>query len=204
MSLDQTKTHTTDQTKTHTTNNFFLCDVCGKKYSTMRTLTVHFTTHTKKTILFTIHTGKTPKCSECEKTNKQHIREKWFSCDVCRKKFLKKCDLTRHMGTHRVKRLKCQLCGNRFRDEYNLTLHLKSIHMIQPLKTNSEKKYDICGNKQQISPKSLNNFFTCFECGTVFKSITSLDEHLLEQFTKDISALDLITPDIHFQTFFEN
>lgn len=80
-----------------------VCQKCGKSFSLRKNLFRHM-----KIVHF-----------------KSSLRNK---CEFCHKRYISKCDLTRHMAVHTGERLPCPYCPKTFRYSYILSSHLKKDH----------------------------------------------------------------------------
>ncbi|XP_057661592.1 zinc finger protein OZF-like isoform X39 [Diorhabda carinulata] len=108
----------------------FVCDHCGKKVNSKRSLRDHLL----------IHQGLKPiKCKECGKgfalrtTLKLHMRthtgQKPYECPDCGKSFTQRTPLTIHMRYHSGERpYNCTICNTGFVSKGALTIHQKNRH----------------------------------------------------------------------------
>ena len=105
---------------------YFSCDVCHKKFSKRRGLTIHMTFHTK---------------------------EKPFKCDFCKEAFTQQHHLERHMRIHKASFL-CEVCNKTFESNDVLSIH-KYLHPEQKLsnKIKSEKKEEETLDEDPLSIK---------------------------------------------------
>ncbi|KAK9882644.1 hypothetical protein WA026_022513 [Henosepilachna vigintioctopunctata] len=105
----------------------FLCNLCGKKYSSKKYLEIHMNIHTRKI---------TYNCDVCKKTFshhnylKIHMRihsgEKPHCCHTCGKTFTQRAHLDGHMRTHTGARpYNCNYCNKSFALKGNLMVHLR-------------------------------------------------------------------------------
>ncbi|XP_049777428.1 zinc finger protein 26-like isoform X2 [Schistocerca cancellata] len=108
----------------------FLCQVCGKKFSTHSSLSAHLDTHTEL---------KRFSCSFCSRKFRQkeklkfHIRihtgERPHLCQTCGKGFIRKSKLDDHIRRHLgEKRYSCDLCPKCYASSWDLKLHRKKCH----------------------------------------------------------------------------
>ena len=53
--------------------------------------------------------------------------QKMFTCEICRKEFRKKSNMTQHLLLHDKNRVlpKCEKCGKEFSSKRNLNAHLE-------------------------------------------------------------------------------
>ncbi|KAM9327520.1 uncharacterized protein KZ484_018999 isoform 2-T2 [Pholidichthys leucotaenia] len=120
---DQSTPNSHNKTRTH----LFPCDKCDKKYSSKRSLIVHYR----------IHTGdRRYKCHICGTTAVQHptlVRhmrmhrgEKNYLCTECGKAFLTSGELRVHTRVHTGERpYTCKHCGKGFIAKSPLTIHTR-------------------------------------------------------------------------------
>lgn len=117
------------QANLHSNQNLWVCDCCGKRYSSKRVLFHHLKTH-----MFTDY-----KCSICDKnfqrlTNlKNHMKlhegvccEK---CEHCNEKFATKNQLKQHVvANHFTDKMQCKFCASQFIRKHHYKRHLVTVH----------------------------------------------------------------------------
>lgn len=126
----------------------FLCHVCSRAFTRMVALKQHLHTHEIK---------------------------RFYVCDLCDMKCIKKADLRQHMGaTHtsfatrlEQRKMVCEICEQKFRVRTKLQRHLNKCHV---------DGYD-CGNRVN----KLTNFFDCQGCGATYPNLFSLRRHKCEK-----------------------
>ena len=103
----------------------FVCPNCPKRFNTRRHLESHIRMHTN---------DRRFKCSECDKTYKYdaqlrihhrlHTGQRFY-CEVCKKPFIDKADLKRHLISHSdLRPYKCDTCGAAFKRKGVLNAHI--------------------------------------------------------------------------------
>lgn len=146
----------------NTPSHNFQCHICDKRFTTKGNMTRHTVTHT----------GARPfKCKFCgsqfsrrshldsHNTTILHDKIKIHECEICKKRFVSKRDVSQHMNRHTDDRpFKCSQCPKSYCDSSNLLEHTK-IH--------SEPTY------------------ACEFCGKKFKQLQSLKKHRDDYFRKN-------------------
>ncbi|XP_008196814.2 zinc finger protein 267 [Tribolium castaneum] len=133
---------------------------------------------------------KTFPCPHCEKKFKRrvtlnahiaiHTKIRPYICDICKKSYAIKCDLTNHLKIH-AGRNKCKYCSSAFPAPSKLQRHLRTHTKDRPFvcdfkncgKSFSDKR-NLDGHKALHS----NEFnFKCQECGRAFRTKNRLKQH---------------------------
>ncbi|CAG0902526.1 unnamed protein product [Cyprideis torosa] len=111
----------------HENRHVATCPTCGKAFISKEALQHHVKTHEDRSV----------KCGQCEavlssaRTLKWHeiakhgMGEKPFTCSVCKKGFIEKAFLERHMRWHQERSQYCEICGKGFISSYHLARHKK-------------------------------------------------------------------------------
>jgi len=117
----------------------FVCDLCGKTFSTKQRLKTHTVkAHTKEFSLFCDKCGKGYLDKERNRSFKIHIEKCGFkeppgrkprACELCERLFDSKSGMDRHLKSHsKSKDFPCNFCTKAYADKQNLLKHLKVIH----------------------------------------------------------------------------
>merc|ERR1719233_509388 len=121
-----------------------VCPKCGKKYSTVTHMKVHFRAHIR------VHTGDRPYiCTECTKKFKTssdlnkhrrtHTKERPYVCNLCRKSFttadIRKVHIRTHTGE---KPYACKYCNKTFPSKTNFQNHVRIHSGEKPFKCDVE------------------------------------------------------------------
>ncbi|CAG9858608.1 unnamed protein product [Phyllotreta striolata] len=160
----------------------WVCDTCGKKYSSKNLLEEHVNTHL----------GLRPYvCGVCGKdfaskyTYKAHektheLRPRPYKCAQCNKSFLNQQNLTQHERTHLgMKEYTCSLCNKQFGSMHNLEVH-SIVH--------TGYKPFVCGlcgkafaRKAEIRDHERTHTgerpYQCEFCGATFSQRSNLQSH---------------------------
>lgn len=105
----------------------FLCNLCGKTYSTKMSLDVHMNIHTKKISYDCNICSKSFTHQNYLKTHlMMHSGERPHCCDLCGKTFVQRTHLHRHKKTHTgAKPYSCSYCHKAFALNENLKVHIR-------------------------------------------------------------------------------
>ena len=105
------------------------------------------------------------------------------TCDLCKKTFLYKCQLSRHMSIHsNEKSIECKLCNTMFKRQEYLNTHMREIHFtgdkIYPCAF-CKRTYTCRRRKEQHvrDYHTANQIFKCLKCTQTFINKRKRTEH---------------------------
>jgi hypothetical protein len=147
------ETNKNESKKVDASQKVFPCPHCDKKFKRRVTLNAHIAIHTK-------------------------IRP--YVCDICKKSYAIKCDLTNHQKVH-TDRNKCTYCSSSFPAPSKLQRHLRTHTKDKPFVCDFKNCNKSFSDKRNLDGhKSLhsNEFnFSCKECGKAFRTKNRLKQH---------------------------
>jgi len=170
------------------------CTFCLEVFVHSSSLTRHirqkhegsFMPEGKKTSLY----ARCPICSQVfYKTSiNKHIRvkhhgQKPYSCDICKKQFVAKCNLVNHMWQHKNQRqrpFKCTQCKKAYLREALLEQHMRSHRGVKPFVCNEcGLQFTVKSNWQRhVSEHTGTRNYECEHCHKKFSRSYYLTDHL--------------------------
>ena len=170
--------------KTHTgePERKYACAQCPKCFKTGRSLENHNRMH---------NNDRACKCPDCPKTYKYdaqlrihrrlHTGQRFY-CEVCKKPFIDKADLKKHVVIHSDARpFRCDTCGSSFKRKGNLNSHLLTHADLFNI---AKETCKMCGHKFRDMKKHMlihdpnRPIFKCHFCGEDFNSKASRLKHI--------------------------
>lgn len=112
------------------TDNEFVCDLCGKRFTSRQSVYQHIQKHVGQKFLCNI-------CGKCLSNRNNltkhhktvHLKEKNYQCTTCEKRYDSSYRLRIHQNSHQNIRLfGCVLCPQRFITTSALSRHKKTVH----------------------------------------------------------------------------
>lgn len=115
----KTKFHMENHAKRHTkgSEGQFLCLICAEGFTEPETLKSHCKTHEQ------VDEALRKKEGLIENKSKYAT---WYSCELCKKKFIRADLLNKHMRTHNE--FQCSVCDKTFQSLENLNVHERKDH----------------------------------------------------------------------------
>ncbi|XP_025833481.1 zinc finger protein 596-like [Agrilus planipennis] len=106
------------------------CYLCGKEFTSLRTMTNHLLHHKRKGAFPCLTCGKKFTLQEnLSKHMKRHLGIRPYSCAICNKSFTERSELRIHLASHsQEKRFLCNMCGNKYSRKRLLTMHIEKHH----------------------------------------------------------------------------
>ena len=180
-------THSKIHQKSHSRNKIVSCELCDKKFSSLKFLAMHkqihngrnyscdkcpraFTCNSHLKLHLKSHIEREYICRLCksgfwrefdlEIHERTHTGEKPFMCSVCAERFISKRALEGHELMHRPKEHKCETCGKEFRLLKPYQKHINEHENVTKQKAapkHVDKRENMSGKKRRVNVKSVKN-----------------------------------------------
>lgn len=170
--------------RTHSGLNNFVCNICGKIFTSLSILNSHLKYHQRKEANI-----KSDACEICSKrfSTKHYLRlhmevhrnvRQLHQCNYCDKMYVSKIALDNHIRLHKGETIKCDECGKQFVRQYELNVHMRFHTRDYPFKCEiCDKKFAIKGHLRTHMWRHQGLKLQCEECGKLFTSTKALQEH---------------------------
>ncbi|XP_019846586.1 zinc finger protein 619 isoform X2 [Bactrocera dorsalis] len=169
---------------THSGPKNFVCNICGKIFTSLSILNSHLKYHQRKEANI-----KSDACEICSKrfSTKHYLRlhmevhrnvRQLHQCNYCDKMYVSKIALDNHIRLHKGETIKCDECGKQFVRQYELNVHMRFHTRDYPFKCEiCDKKFAIKGHLRTHMWRHQGLKLQCEECGKLFTSTKALQEH---------------------------
>ncbi|CAI9603724.1 unnamed protein product, partial [Staurois parvus] len=165
--------------RVHQSNKDLTCSECGKKFSKMKALLLHFMRHTGERPFACTGCGKTFASQVCLNNHYGlNLKKKQYECVECGKQFGLKHSLIKHEKLHQIdNRNVCLVCGKEFAHKSTLRLH-ERIHNSHYVCSQCGRYFSLMEDcqKHMLEHRQMQ-LFNCTECGTAFLYESQLIEH---------------------------
>ncbi|PIO24875.1 hypothetical protein AB205_0216340 [Aquarana catesbeiana] len=181
--------------RVHQSDNDLTCSECGKKFSNMKALLLHFMRHTGERPFVCMGCGKTFASQVCLNNHYGlNSKKKQYECLECGKQFSLKQSLIKHEKLHQMDNHNvCLVCGKEFAHKSGLRLHerMHGSHYV----CSQCGRYFSCKedcDKHMVDHGQMQ-LFVCTECGNAFLHESQLIEH---QKLHQANYANLVYPDL--------
>lgn len=158
--------------------------LCYERFTTKKDQKVHqhAVDRGERRLKFLTRDTKFSCMSDLQRHGRVRSREQPFKCEVCSRKFTRKCHLVEHVKTVHVgeKKWKCWTCGNVFGKKTNLQRHERLHTGERPFKCEVcskifTRKYHLLEHVKTVHAGERK--WKCRTCGSAFGKKTNLQRH---------------------------